>query len=94
MNVIISRIDYSKKFIKQLKKAPLSIKIAFRDRFNLFLKNPFTPILNNHLLKDKYLYSRSINITGDWRAIYSEAFEKNEKVTIFLALGTHSQLYK
>ena len=88
------RIDYSRKFIKQLKKAPLSIKIAFRDRLSFFLKNPFAPILNNHLLKGRYFNSRSINITGDWRAIYSEVLEKNEKVAVFLALGTHSQLYK
>lgn len=94
MNVRISRIDYSKKFNKQLKKAPLSIKIAFRDRLIIFIKNPFTPILNNHLLKGKYLYSRSINITGDWRAIYSEVSERSDKIVIFLVLGTHSQLYK
>ncbi len=94
MSEIILRIDYSRKFIKQLKKAPLSIKIAFKNRFNLFLKNPFVPILNNHLLKGRYSNSRSINITGDWRAIYSETLKKKEKVAIFLALGTHSQLYK
>lgn len=94
MNVIISRIDYSRKFIKQLKKAPLSIKIAFRDRLIIFLKNPFAPILNNHMLKGKYLSSQSINITGDWRAIYSETLGKDGKVAIFFALGTHSQLYK
>lgn len=94
MNGTTLRIDYSKKFTKQLKRAPLSIKIAFRNRFSLFLKNPFTPILNNHLLKGKYSNSRSINITGDWRAIYSELLEQGQKVAIFLALGTHSQLYK
>ncbi|MEK7177417.1 MAG: type II toxin-antitoxin system mRNA interferase toxin, RelE/StbE family [Patescibacteria group bacterium] len=94
MNVIKIRIDYSRKFNKQLKKAPLSIKIAFRDRLIIFLKNPFAPILNNHHLKGKYLYSRSVNITGDWRAIYSEVIENKIKVVIFLALGTHSQLYK
>ncbi len=94
MNVAISRIDYSRKFIKQLKKSPLPIKIAFRDRLNLFLKNPFAPILNNHFLKGKYLNSRSINVTGDWRAIYQEKTEAKAKIAIFLALGTHSQLYK
>ena len=94
MNEATARIDYSRSFIKQLKKAPLTIKIAFKNRLNLFLKNPFNPLLNNHLLKGKYSYSRSINITGDWRAIYSETLENKEKVTIFLALGTHSQLYK
>lgn len=88
------RIDYSRKFIKQLKKAPRSIKIAFRDRLIIFLKDPFTPTLNNHLLKGKYLNSRSINVTGNWRAIYQEKIEAKEKIAIFLVLGSHSQLYK
>ena len=88
------RIDYSRKFIKQLKKAPLPIKKSFKSRFNLFLKDPHNPLLRNHLLTGGYSNCRSINITGDWRAIYSEESENNKKVAIFLALGTHSQLYK
>ena len=94
MNEKIIEIDYTKKFIKQLKKAPLSIKIAFRNRINLFLKNPFNPLLNDHLSKGKYSHYRSINVTGDWRAIYSETLENEGKVAIFVAFGTHSQLYK
>lgn len=86
----LKRIDYSKIFDKQLRKVPLSIKIAFRQRFELFLNNPFHPQLNNHALTGKYKNYRSINITGDWRAIYSE--EKD--AFIFELLGTHSQLYK
>ncbi|OGE71342.1 hypothetical protein A2617_00135 [Candidatus Daviesbacteria bacterium RIFOXYD1_FULL_41_10] len=62
----------------------------FRKRFELFLSNPFHPQLNNHLLTGNYKGYRSINITGDWRALYSE----NENSIIFELLGTHSQLYK
>lgn len=94
MNETIVRIDYTRNFIKQLKKSPLSIKIAFKNRLSLFLKNPFHSLLNNHSLKGNYSYHRSINITGDWRAIYSETSENKEKIAIFIALGTHSQLYK
>lgn len=60
-----SRIDYSRIFDKQLKKAPLSIKIAFRKRFEIFIKNRFNPQLNNHSLTGKLTGFRSINITGD-----------------------------
>jgi len=84
------RIDYSRSFDKQLKKAPLPIKVIFRKRFELFLSNPFHPQLNNHLLTGNYKGYRSINITGDWRALYSE----DENSIIFELLGTHSQLYK
>ena len=94
MNEIKVKIDYSRSFVKQLKKAPLYIKIAFRNKLSLFLKNPFHPLLNNHSLKGKYSYCRSINVTGDWRAIFSEISDKKERVVIFVAFGTHSQLYK
>ncbi|MBI2330404.1 type II toxin-antitoxin system mRNA interferase toxin, RelE/StbE family [Candidatus Daviesbacteria bacterium] len=59
-------------------------------RLELFIINQFHPQLNNHSLTGKYKGNRSINITGDWRAIYSE--EKDS--VIFELLGTHSQLYR
>lgn len=94
MNADFPRIDFSKRFDKQLRLAPLKIKVAFRDRLALYLKNPFNPLLNNHTLIGKFSSLRSINITGDWRALYSEYADKREKVIIFEILGTHSQLYK
>lgn len=95
MSKKIVRIDYSKRFDKQLKKAPLEIKIVFRKKFALFLENPFHPQLNNHSLTGKLKGYRSINITGDWRAIYSEhQNSEGNSIIIFEVLGTHSQLYK
>lgn len=88
------RISYSRQFSKQLKKAPLNIKIAFRKRLALFIKNQFHPLLNNHALTGRLSGYRSINTTGDWRAIYSERKMGKEKIIIFEAMGTHSQLYK
>lgn len=95
MNQGPKRIDYSKKFLKQLKKAPFKIQIAFRDRFAIFLEDPLNPILDNHSLTGNHLGKRSINITGDWRAIYSEGTNEKGKNSLELhLLGTHSQLYK
>lgn len=91
----LERIDFSKEFEKQLKKAPHEIKIAFVKRSKNFLDNPFSSQLNNHLLSGKYLGYRSININGDWRAIYSVSIDrKGNQTIIFELLGTHSQLYK
>ena len=88
-------INFSKRFDKQLRKAPLDIKIAVRNRYMLFTENPFNPFLNNHQLIGKMSGYRSINITGDWRALYSEYFDdEGNKILIFEILGTHSQLYK
>ncbi len=89
-----SRVDYSKQFQKQLKKAPIEIKVAFLRRRELFSADPLNPLLNNHALTGNHLGKRSINITGDWRAVYSEETnEEGEKIVIFQLLGTHSQLY-
>jgi len=90
-----ARIDYSNKFNKQLKKSPLEIKIAFRKRFSIFIKNKFDPRLNNHALSGNLKGYRSINVTGDWRAIYSESKDKKGEIYIIFELfGTHSQIYK
>lgn len=93
MKRIIEKIDYSSRFEKQLSKAPLNIKRAWRRRLALFLENFHHPQLRNHLLTGQYQGYRSINITGDWRAIYSETGSANKRTIIFHALGTHSQLY-
>lgn len=84
-------ITLSKKFRKQYKKAPKNIQTATKKRLLLFKKNPDNPILNNHLLTGEYLGLRSINITGNWRALYEQI--NNSTIEISL-LGTHSQLYK
>jgi len=93
MNKPIRRIDYTNIFLKQLKKAPLEIKKAFKNRFVLFLKDEYCPTLRNHQLTDTLKSYRSINITGDWRALYSEYTLGSKRIIVFEMLGTHSQLY-
>lgn len=88
-------IRFSKKFSKQYERAGQKTRLAFNKRLKLFFKNPFAPQLHNHPLTGKLSDYRSINITGDWRAIYSEYQDnKGEIIIIFEILGTHSQLYK
>jgi addiction module RelE/StbE family toxin len=85
------RIEYSKKFIKEFKKVPACIKEKFKERLRIFIDNQCHPILNNHFLQGEYDGCRSINIGGDWRAIYEEL--EDGEVAYFMAIGTHSQLY-
>lgn len=94
MKKSFKRIDYSRKFLKQLKNSPIEIKVAFRKRLELFLQDPFHPQLNNHALTGKFSGYRSINVTGDWRAIFSEFVDESGRAVIFEIVGTHSQLYK
>lgn len=87
--------NFAKKFKKRYEKADAKIKTAFDKRLKLFLQNQFDPSLNNHQLTGKYSKSRSINVTGDWRAVFEESVdEEGEKQVNFKILGTHSELYR
>jgi addiction module RelE/StbE family toxin len=57
--------------------------------YKKFLVEPFHPSLRNHSLKDKYAGFRSIDVTGDWRALYRE----ETKRIIFVEIRTHKELY-
>lgn len=86
MMKIILHKNFEKKYIK-LKP---NEKKKFKGRINLFLKDPFNRVLNNHLLHGKYKKCRSINITADLRVIYE--FVK-EDTALFIAIDSHSNLY-
>lgn len=86
-------IDYSKRFLKQFKRAPKTIRESFQKRVALFLKDPYDPQLRNHALTGSLQRYRSINITGDWRALFRLVDRKEKAVLFFDALGTHSELY-
>lgn len=87
------RID--QRVAKQAEAAGKKIQNALGQRILLFRQNPFHPLLHNHPLVGRYRGLRSINITGDWRAIYLEKKTSDGKVLVeFRLFGTHSQLYK
>ena len=83
------RITYKKQFDKDFKKLPLKIKEQFYERLNLFLQNKFDKILNNHLVDKAFPNCRSINVSGDYRAIFQERGD----TAIFITIGSHSELY-
>ena len=83
-------IRLHRSFDKDYKKLKLSEKKKFKERRDIFLKDEFDLILNNHLLKGKYQGFRSINITGDLRAVYKRI---NKDIVIFVAIDSHSNLY-
>lgn len=83
-------IQTTKSFDKQYAKLSSKVKEHFKDRLTLFRENPFDTALRNHALKGKYLGYRSIDITGDVRALYTV---KGNTVILFGFIGTHSQLY-
>jgi len=87
------RIEFTTFFNKQRKEAPSEVKKSLIEIITLFFENPDHPSLRNHALKEKYAGYRSIDITGDWRAIFREIKIGKRHVFIFHLLGTHKKLY-
>lgn len=80
-----------KSFLRAYVKQPQKIKKKFKEKRDLFIEDMFHPILNNHPLTGKYDGCRSINITGDIRAIF---FVKIDGGIVFINIGSHSELYE
>jgi len=78
-----------KKFLKDYKKLSISQKERFKERRNLFIADEFNPVLNNHALQGKWLGYRSMNVTGDTRAI----FKRDSDSALFVTIDSHSNLY-
>lgn len=83
------KVYYEKQFIKAFKKLLPKNKERFYERLEIFIKNKYDSILDNHPVDRVYPGCRSIDITGDYRAIF---FDDGAVVT-FVAIGTHAQLY-
>jgi addiction module RelE/StbE family toxin len=80
---------------KTFDKQYLSLKPAQKERIKvalqLFVTEPHHPDLYNHPLTGEWAGYRSIAFGGDWRAHYKMI---DDDTAIFVACGTHSQLYK
>jgi addiction module RelE/StbE family toxin len=84
MNII-----FHKRFDKMAGKLSPKVKVKMVERITLFSKDPLDYILRNHALNTPYKGSYSIDITGDYRAIYQLV---DEEAALFTHIGTHSQL--
>lgn len=83
------RIEFHKKFTKKFVKLPKKIQEKFYERLEIFEINQFAEILNNHMLHHPFEGCRSINISGDLRALY----EIKGDTYVFIRIGTHSELF-
>ncbi len=84
------KIDYSRNFLKQYAKLSKNLQAQTDKRLLLWQKQPNSPQLRDHALSGKYQGYRSINITGDVRALYAT---HGDSIVIFGFVGSHSQLY-
>jgi len=86
------KIEYHKNFAKQFEKLQRKEQERILNALMLFEKEPFAEQLKNHPLKGNLSQFRSISAGGDLRLHYHEK-ETNHIVVVFVAIGSHSQLY-
>jgi addiction module RelE/StbE family toxin len=86
MNVI-----FHKRFEKMAQKLSPKVKQKMAERLELFTNDPLNSQLRIHALHTPYKSSYSIDITGDYRAIYELL---DDDTALFTHIGTHSQLYR
>jgi addiction module RelE/StbE family toxin len=83
-------VRFHKKFEKKFAKLPKKIQDKFYTRLKIFTKNPYDSTLNNHPVDPEYPGWRSINITGDYRALFDIV---SDDLIVFMIIGSHSELY-
>jgi addiction module RelE/StbE family toxin len=86
------KIEYHKNFTKQFQKLQRKEQEHVLNALKLFENEPFAEQLRNHQLKGSLSEFRSISAGGDLRLHYYEK-ESNHIVVVFVAIGSHSQLY-
>jgi mRNA interferase YafQ len=84
-------IDFHKSWHRQAVKLKPAQKQRLKAALLLFQSEPNHPDLYNHPLTGEWKGHRSISFGGDWRAHY---IAKGKDVALFVAVGTHNQLYK
>ncbi|KKU19627.1 MAG: hypothetical protein UX77_C0003G0023 [Parcubacteria group bacterium GW2011_GWA1_47_11] len=80
----------SKQFEKSFSKLSRGVKSKAIGQLTIFVVDHMDVRLNNHSLAGKWSNYRSINITGNIRAIYIEV---NENTARFVDIGSHPKLY-
>jgi addiction module RelE/StbE family toxin len=84
------RYRFHKSFIKTYRLVNKKMQSKIDERLMVFAEESFAEILNNHSLRGNYNGYRSIDITGDYRALYKE---HSQGSVIFVKLGRHAELY-
>lgn len=85
------QISYGRIFKKMFSKQSRQIQDKFNERLTLFIKDQTHSLLNTHSLHGEWSGCKSINVTGNIRAVFEEIGENHIE---FIAIGSHSELYK
>ena len=85
------KVEYHKKFDKQFAKLPRNRRDKAIEAIDQFIDHPNHDKLRNHALTGEWRGFRSIHAGGDLRLHFEMI---NDETAYFVAIGTHSQLYK
>ena len=85
------KISFTKKFDKQFVKLKNKKQEQAMGAIRLFLIDINNPKLRHHSLKGQWLGYNSISAGGDLR-LHLKVI--NDNTILFVAIGSHSQLYK
>ncbi len=83
--------DFTKAFNKQFEKLPFKRQQLAKETVELFLDDINAASLRTHPLKGEWLGYYSISAGGDLRLHFKLI---DENTVLFVAVGSHSQLYK
>ncbi len=81
-----------RQFLKKYQKLPKTVQNTFVERTHLLLTDPTHPLLRIHSLRGSLEPQKSMNITGDYRALF--IVDEQKQTITFLQIDTHSELYK
>lgn len=84
-------VDFAKSFDKQFEKLPRKSQERARAVLDLFIQDVVNPRLRNHSLKGEWLGHCSISAGGDLRLHFKWI---NDNTVLFVAVGSHAQLYR
>lgn len=85
-------LELHRTFEKQFAKLPGKRRDKVIDTIDRFLDDPTNPVLRNHELTGEWASFRSISAGGNLRLHFQ--ITDDGTVVYFVAVGTHSQLYK
>lgn len=88
--MIVRKIHYSKKFVKELRKLPKQIIDLSIKKEKIFKENPLHSSLRIHELHGKFQGIWSISIASNYRIIF-ERMENGD--ILFISIGKHD-IYK
>ena len=88
--MIVTNIEYSLNFVKQLKNLPKQMAETAINKEKIFRSNPLHPSLRLHQLHGKLSDFWSLSVTGNYRIIFKR--QDNGDI-LFLSIGRHD-IYK